>query len=73
MGEPTGVVTDYTTAKGAAVPWYRQATPYQRKTLLAAWLGWMMDSMDLMLYSMVVSFVIRDLGASQGIGGLWSR
>ena len=46
--------------------WLRQASPEQRRTLVAASLGWMLDSMDILLYSMVLgpawSEVERRLG-----------
>jgi MFS family permease len=45
------------------------ATPTQRRTLLAAALGWMLDSFDAMLYAMVLTFVMRDLGMSKAVSG----
>src|SRR5829696_550998 len=42
------------TATGAAVPWYRTVTREQWRVLLAAKLGWMLDAMDFMLYTMAV-------------------
>jgi MFS family permease len=37
-----------------AIPWYRTITAEQWRVLLAAKLGWMLDSMDFMLYVMVI-------------------
>src|SRR4029453_19518783 len=37
-----------------AVPWYRAITRDQWRVLLAAKFGWMLDSMDFMLYTMAV-------------------
>jgi MFS family permease len=37
-----------------AVPWYRTVTREQWRVLLAAKLGWMLDAMDFMLYTMAV-------------------
>jgi MFS family permease len=34
--------------------WLRSATPARRRVLLAASLGWMLDSMDVMLYALVL-------------------
>jgi len=51
-------------------PWYRQITLPQRKALFAASLGWMLDSMDIMLYAMVLAYLMRDFGMSTGTGGL---
>ncbi|HEX5474106.1 MAG TPA: MFS transporter [Vicinamibacterales bacterium] len=54
----------------ATAPWYRTTTPTQRRTLLAAALGWMLDSMDVMLYSMVLAYLMADLGMSKETAGL---
>ena len=48
----------------------QQATPAQRQTLLAASLGWMLDSFDAMLYALVLSHVMRDFGMSKRTSGL---
>jgi MFS family permease len=48
----------------------RQATPAQRRTLLAAALGWMLDSFDAMLYALVLSHVMREFGMSKRTSGL---
>jgi MFS family permease len=37
--------------KNPSIPWYREVTREQWKTLLAAKLGWMLDAMDFMLYA----------------------
>lgn len=50
----------------------RQATPGQRSTLLAAALGWMLDSFDAMLYALVLAHVMRDLSMSKATAGLLS-
>jgi len=50
----------------------KQATPGQRRTLLAASLGWMLDSFDAMLYALVLAHIMRDLGMSKGTAGLLS-
>jgi MFS family permease len=47
----------------------RQATPAQRSTLLAAALGWMLDAFDAMLYALVLTYVMRDLGMSKKTAG----
>ena len=47
-----------------------QITPGQRRTLLAAALGWMLDSFDAMLYALVLTYVMRDLGMSKALSGL---
>jgi MFS family permease len=50
--------------------WLTDATPVQKRTLLAASLGWMLDSMDVLLYSMVLAYMMRDLGMRGGTAGL---
>jgi MFS family permease len=50
----------------------KQATPGQRRTLLAASLGWMLDSFDAMLYALVLAYVMRDLGMTKSTAGLLS-
>jgi len=50
--------------------WLTETTGVQRRALLAASLGWMLDSMDIMLYSMVLSHMMADLGMSKGTAGL---
>src|SRR5271157_1966355 len=47
----------------------QQATSGQRRTLLAAALGWMLDSFDAMLYALVLAHVMRDLGMTKGTSG----
>src|SRR5258708_11687849 len=37
----------------------RQATPPQRRTLLAAALGWALDAFDAMLYALVLALLMR--------------
>lgn len=49
--------------------WQLAAQPARRNALLAASLGWMLDSMDVMLYSMVVPAAEKDLHMSAGIAG----
>src|SRR3954468_4585737 len=51
------------------MPW-SQVTSQQRKTLIAAALGWMLDGFDVMLYATAVSYVMRDLGMSKPMAGL---
>jgi MFS family permease len=49
--------------------WFVQASAEQRRTLLAASLGWMLDSMDVMLYAMVLGPVQRELHLSAAMSG----
>jgi MFS family permease len=45
-------------------------TPAQRRTLVAAALGWMLDAFDVMLYALVLTHVMRDLSMGKGTAGL---
>jgi MFS family permease len=47
----------------------RQATSGQRRTLLAAAMGWALDAFDAMLYSLVLASLMRDLGMSKTTAG----
>jgi MFS family permease len=47
----------------------QQATPEQRRTLLAAAMGWALDAFDAMLYSLVLAMLMRDLGMSKTTAG----
>jgi len=48
----------------------QRATPGQRRTLLAAALGWALDAFDTMLYALVVALLMRDLAMSKTTAGL---
>src|SRR5438477_7267505 len=48
---------------------FAQVTSAQRRTLLAASLGWMLDAFDAMLYALVLTHIMRDLGMSKGTSG----
>ncbi|MEW5901477.1 MAG: MFS transporter, partial [Acidobacteriota bacterium] len=50
--------------------WYKSSSPAQRKALLSASLGWMLDSMDIMLYAMVLAHLMKDFGMSTSTAGL---
>jgi MFS family permease len=50
--------------------WWRDATPQARRALLAASCGWMLDSFDVMLFSLVLASLIVDLGISRETAGI---
>ena len=54
----------------ASESWYRQITSQQRRALIAASLGWMLDSMDVQLYALVLLEVMESLNMDAGTGGL---
>src|SRR5437868_12405361 len=48
---------------------FADTTVDQRRTLLAASLGWMLDAFDAMLYALVLTHIMRDLGMSKATSG----
>src|SRR5580692_5737611 len=50
--------------------WLEDATPPERKSLVAGGLGWMLDAMDVMLYSLVLAFLIREFSMDTRTAGL---
>ncbi|MFC5863641.1 MFS transporter [Acidicapsa dinghuensis] len=49
--------------------WFFRATTAQKHTLVAASLGWMLDSMDVMLYALVLGEVQRSMHLSSAMSG----
>ncbi len=49
---------------------WRAASPAQRRVVIAASLGWMLDAFDVMLYSIVLATLIRAFGMSRTTAGL---
>jgi MFS family permease len=47
-----------------------QITSTQRRTLLAAALGWMLDAFDAMLYALVLAYVMREFAMTKAMSGL---
>ena len=50
--------------------WPRDISPAERKSLIAGGLGWMLDAMDVMLYSFVLAYLMTEFGMSKSTGGL---
>lgn len=50
--------------------WWRDAPRDARRALWAAALGWMLDAFDVMLYALVLTAVIGDLGLTKATAGL---
>ncbi|SEB50208.1 MFS transporter [Terriglobus roseus] len=61
-------MTDATTVSTSF--WRMARHPERRNALLAAGIGWMLDSMDVMLYSMVIPAAQKDLHMSSSTAGL---
>ncbi|MEQ1472622.1 MAG: MFS transporter, partial [Candidatus Acidiferrum sp.] len=53
----------------AIFSWPRDTTSAERQTLLAGGLGWMLDAMDVMLYSLVLAFLIREFAMDTRTAG----
>jgi putative sialic acid transporter len=49
--------------------WWRDGTPEAKRALVAAWLGWMLDAFDVMLYALVLKSIQDDLGMSKSVAG----
>ena len=57
-----------------AIPaFWREATPEAKRSLAAASLGWMLDAIDVMLYSLVLAHLIRDFGITPTTAGSSAR
>ena len=55
---------------GGLFGWWREGTPEGRRALIAAALGWMLDSFDVMLYALVLASLMPALGLSKETAGL---
>jgi MFS family permease len=49
--------------------WPEKLRPEERRSLVAGGLGWMLDAMDVMLYSLVLAHLMRELGMDKGTAG----
>ena len=49
---------------------WKEASPEARKALVAASMGWLLDAFDVMLYALILTAVIQDLGLTREVGGL---
>lgn len=50
--------------------WPEAVSRAERRSLVAGGLGWMLDAMDVMLYSMVLAHLMRDIGMDKAEAGL---
>src|SRR5438067_10787026 len=57
-------------AFGNTLTEFQNTTPQQRRTLIAAALGWMLDAFDVMLYALVIAHIMRDLSLTKTTAGL---
>ncbi|OKX82309.1 MFS transporter [Corynebacterium glutamicum] len=56
--------------KKTTLAWYRGATKNQWRAFMAAYLGWMLDVMDLMIFSFVIVYVLQEFNSDSGVAGL---
>jgi MFS family permease len=50
--------------------WWRSASPAARRALVAASLGWMLEAMDVLIYSLVLNDVRREFGIDDRMSGV---
>ena len=48
---------------------WREASPEARKALIAASMGWLLDAFDVMLYALILTAVMAELGLDRATGG----
>ena len=53
-----------------SLQWFWSAPPSARRALFAAWLGWLLDGFDVMLYALVLPALLTDFAMSKGMAGL---
>ena len=52
------------------IPWYREITGRQWRAFWAAYLGWALDAMDSMLYSVCILAIMKEFNLNTAQGGL---
>ena len=55
--------------KFLAFEWPRDVTPAERKSLIAGGLGWMLDAMDVMLYSLILTVLVHEFSMNTRTAG----
>src|SRR6185295_17566374 len=58
------------TRRALGFEWPEHVTEGERRSLVAGGLGWMLDATDVMLYSLVLAHLMRDLGMDKATAGL---
>jgi len=73
MGQPgTSIATSDSRAtpmRAARFSLPDNITPAERKTLIAGGLGWMLDAMDVMLFSLVIAYLVREFSMDTRTAG----
>jgi MFS family permease len=70
MTADPAVADDGATRRVLGLAWPARVSAAQRRSLLAGSLGWMLDAMDMMLYSMVLAELLVHLGITKSEAGL---
>src|SRR6202162_3725438 len=67
--QPTKTETAAPSGSTHLFDWPGQITAAERKSLLAGGVGWMLDAMDVMLYSLVLTYLIREFSMDTRTAG----
>src|ERR1700729_3368426 len=51
------------------LPWPARVTDAEKNTLIAGGLGWMLDSLDVTLYALVIAHLMSYFGMSKAVAG----
>jgi MFS family permease len=70
MTADPAVADDGATRRVLGLAWPTRVSAAQKRSLVAGSLGWMLDAMDVMLYSMVLAELLVHLGISKAEAGL---
>jgi MFS family permease len=70
MNQTSSIAAARPTRRILGLPWPTYVTVAEKRSLIAGGLGWMLDAMDVMLYSMVLAHLMGDLGMSKQTAGL---
>ena len=64
------VVSARNTTSLFSFSWPAQVSPAEKRSLIAGGLGWMLDAMDVMLYSLVLARLMSELAMTKEVAGL---
>jgi len=65
-----GAMKDSARGAGRIFSWPPNVSKAERASLVGGSLGWMLDAMDVMLYSLVLAYLVREFGMSTRTAGL---
>jgi len=70
MSQDAEALAPSSTRRIAGLEWPAKLTLAERRSLIAGGLGWMLDAMDVMLFSMVMPNLLQEFGMTKQMGGL---